>query len=161
MAPVKVTAGFIDNSREFSKTQFYLPAIAADGSNFAAVLTTPVTSKWEIVRGAIAVASLCNFTDWTAQAYGEVATPTAPTDDYANREAGLWIQYADTVTGKYYSLTIPGPDQALFRQANTDEVDIVANVPAATLKTALDANLVSELGNPIVVTRMRLIGRAS
>jgi len=87
--------------------------------------------------------------------------PVIPASENAQREIALWVQYVDTTTSKYYSMSIPGPDLTLLAQANTDEVDSVANVTAAALVLVLEAELRSELGNAIQVTRMRIIGRRS
>lgn len=152
----KVDISFIDHSRETSKTSFYVAPLLADGSNRAAVLTAVQT-----MHAAIAAATLCNLGSGSVTLYDIVEIPTTPTDENAQREQGLYVQFADTVTGKFYSMTIPGADRTLFAQINTDEVDIVSNVAAAALVTAIETYCLSELGNAVQVTRMRLIGKAT
>lgn len=154
MAPVKVTQGFIDRSREYSATQYWLPEPVGDD------LTDDIAAA-NTVKGAIAVVTLCNFTNQTASLLLDSDVPVIPSSVNAQRELGLWIQYVDTVTGQYQSMTIPGPNLTLLSQANTDEVDIVSNVTAAALLAVLEAELVSDANNPIEVTRMRIIGRRS
>jgi hypothetical protein len=152
----KVEMSFIDHSREFSKTQFYVPALLADGSNRAAVLTAV-----QNMHAALAAATLCNLGAGSVQLYKIAEVPTTPADENAQREQGLWVQYVDVTTGKLYSLTIPGADRTLFAQINTDEVDISANVAAIALLDVIEANMKSEFGNAVQVTRMRLIGKSS
>lgn len=152
----KMSVGFIDRSGEKSSTEMYLAPLAADGSNRAAI-----EASHDAVKAALATVSLCNFTVSSVQHLRDTDVPVIPSSDFAQRELGLWIQYVDTVTGKYYSSTVPGPSLALLAQANTDEVDIVANVTAAALVAVLEAELVSEFGNAIQVTRMRLVGRSN
>jgi len=151
-----MAVGFIDHSGEKSRTEMYLVPLAAGGANQAAVVTSH-----DNVKAAIAVVTLCNFTASTLLHGYDPDVPVIPANDFAQREIGLWVQYVDVTTSKYYSLTIPGPDLALLAQANTDEVDIAANVTAAALVLVLEAELRSELGNAIQVTRMRIIGRRS
>lgn len=151
---VKIRQGFIDHSGEQSSTEFWVAEAAGDD------YTTAITDAGD-VAGAIAVVTLCNFTRRTLSKQIDSDTPVIPLSSFAQREGKLWIQYVDAVDGTYQSMTIPGPDLALVSQANTDEVDIVANVTAAALVVVLEANLVSELGNAIEVTRMRYIGTRS
>lgn len=148
----KITIGYIDRSREFSRSQFYVATQLGDD------ITEPIADA-QLVQAAIAVVTLCNFTDMSLHHLIESDAPTTPTSPNAQREIALWVQYVDTVDGSYQTMTIPAPDLTLLAQANTDEVDIVANVTAAALAAVLDANLVSEQGNDIEVTRMRILGR--
>lgn len=156
--PTKVEMVFIDHSRELSRTSFHLPYIQDDGSD-APTVATDVASAYALVKAAIDAATLCNHKQSNLIAFSEMSSAVIPSSVNAQRETGLWVEYQDDVNFKFYSLTIPGPDFSLFAQANTDEVDIAANVAAIALKAVLDAQLVSELGNSITVVRMRLIGR--
>lgn len=152
----KTSIGFIDRSGEKSRTEFYLVPLLADGSNRAAIETAH-----DAVKAGIAVITLCNFTQSTVGLAYDNDIPVIPASAFAQREISLWVQYVDTVTNKYYSFSIPGPDLALVGQANTDEVDIVANVTAAAFVLIVEANLRSEFGNAIQVTRMRILGRSN
>lgn len=148
----KIKQGYIDRSGERSSSQFYVATGVGDD------MTTPFADA-NTVQTALAVVSLCNFTNLSLSHIIEVDVPVIPSSVYAQRESALWVQYVDTVDGTYQSLSVPGPDLTLLAQANTDEVDIVANVTAAALVLVLEANLVSENDNPVEVTRMRIIGR--
>lgn len=152
--PLKITQGYIDRSGEKSRSQFFVAEGAGDDYTQSFVDANDV-------QGGIAVITLCNFTDMTGSKLITVDTPVIPSSVNAQREIALWIQYVDTVTGDYGSMTIPGPDLTLVSQANTDEVDIAANVTMAAFVVILEANLVSEAGNAIEVTRARIIGRRS
>lgn len=152
----KVDISFIDHSRETSKTSFYVEPLLADGSNRADVLAAATA-----MHAALAAASLCNLGSGSVSLYDIIEVPLTPSDENAQREQGLWVQYVDTVTGKFYSMTVPGADRTLFAQINTDEVDISANVAAIALTTAIETYCLSEFGNAVQVTRMRLIGKAT
>jgi hypothetical protein len=150
--PAKITQGFIDRSGEHSRTQFYVGGGAGDDY-------TTALADADDVHDAIAVVTLCNFTDQSLSIPVQTDTPTIPSSEFAQREVALWIQYVDTVNGDYGTMSIPGPDLTLVGQANTDEVDIASNVTAAALVVVLEANCVSRDNHAIEVTRMRIIGR--
>lgn len=147
--PTQVTQSFVDASREFSATKYYIPEL--DASNYAALFG--VAGNFELVQSALAVATKCNLAAGSAIGYREDSLAVAPADQSAQREVKLKIQYQDTVNFRYGSMTIPAPIDTLF-QANTDEVDIAANVPALALIAVLEANCVSQDDNPIAITRM-------
>lgn len=152
--PEKIKQGYIDRSGERSSTQFYVATGVGDD------MTTPFADA-QAVQIGIAVISLCNFTNLSLSHLIEVDVPVIPASTFAQRELALWVQYVDTIDGTYQSMSIPGPELTLLAQANTDEVDIVANVTAAAFVLVLEANLVSENDNPVQVTRMRIIGRSN
>lgn len=152
MAALRVTQGYVDHSREFSASRFYVAQ--STGDDLAGSIADAGA-----VKTAVAVVTLCNFTNQSASLLFDSDVPTIPASQYAQREVALWVQYVDETTMKYETLQIPGPDLTLLAQANTDEVDISANVTALALIAVLEANLVSEAGNAISVTRMRIIGR--
>lgn len=150
----KISEGFVDRSGEHSSTQFYVGGGAGDD------YTTAITDA-DDVHDAIGVVTLCNFTNQSLSIKTQVATPVIPTSEFAQREIALWIQYVDATTGKFHTMSIPGPDLSLVGQANTDEVDIASNVTMLALVVVLEANLVSEAGNAIEVVRARIIGRSN
>jgi hypothetical protein len=153
-----VNFGMIDHSGEKTRSTFYLEGFAAPG---AADLPTELVAKHDAVKAGIAAVSLCNFTESKASVGGDTDVAVIPVSPYAQREIGLWVQWVDTVNGDYGSMTIPGPDLTLLAQANTDEVDIAANVTALAFIAILEANLVSRDANAIQVTRMRIVGRSN
>lgn len=154
----EVSMGFLDHSGEKSRTRFYLEALGDPG---AADLDTELVAKHDAVKAGIAAVTLCNFTESKVSVGSDTDVATLPASPYAQREIGLWVQWTDSVNGEYGTMTIPGPDLTLLSQANTDEVDISANVTALALIAILEANLVSRDGNAIQVTRMRIVGRSN
>ena len=150
----KITQGFLDRSAERGSTHFYV----ADGA--LNDITTPLADA-DAVHDGMAVVTLCNFTDQNLIVQVQADTPVIPTSVFAQREVALWIQYTDTVTGDYGTMSIPGPNLTLLGQAGTDEVDIIANVTMAAFVVILEANLVSRDDNPIEVVRARIIGRSN
>lgn len=148
----KVRQGYVDHSREFSASQFYVAESTGDDN-------AQSISDANAIRVGIGAVTLCNFTSTSLNKVIDTDTGSTPASEQAQREIALWVQYQDDVNNEYGELTIPGPDLALVSQANTDEVDIVSNVTAAALVTVLESNAVSRDGNAITVTRMRIIGR--
>lgn len=152
---VKVRQGFIDRSRENSSTQYYVDGPAA-GDDF-----TDAIADANTIKGAMSALTLCNYTRQTASIVLDEDVPTIPSSAFAQREVGLTIQYVDTVTGKYYDMTIPGPDLTLLAQANTDEVDIASNATFLAYSAIVEPLMVSEVGNAVEIVRARIVGRRS
>lgn len=86
-----------------------------------------------------------------------VSTP--PSNHWAQRELKFLCRYTDTVNGKQYSFSIPCADAALT-VGNTDMIDLSVTNGLA-LKTNFDLYALSELGNPVVLDSVMLIGRSS
>lgn len=84
---------------------------------------------------------------------------TPPSNKWAQRELKFLCRYTDTVTNKDYSFTIPCADADLV-VGNTDMVDLSAGA-GLTLKSRFDTHAVSELGNPVTLNSVELIGRSS
>jgi len=148
----KITQGFLDHSGERSRTQYYVAAGVGDD------LSVPLADA-DLIHDAMAVLTLCNFTDQILSREVQADAPVIPASEYAQRETVVWIQYTDSVTGVFGSSSIPGPDLSLLAQANTDEVDIINNVTAAAFVVIFEANAVSPADNPVEVTKMRILGR--
>lgn len=158
--PFIFNQGWIDHSNERSHSKMYVgewqivPVADADTIDDAIAAVNAMHT-------ALAVVSLCNFTDGNLTLTATSDTPTVPGSENAQREQALWVQYVDANMNEYGTFTVPGVDRNLLAQINTDEVDIQSNVTALAFIAAVEANLVSRWGNPIEVTRMRIIGRAS
>lgn len=84
---------------------------------------------------------------------------TPPSNKGAQRELRFLCRYTDTVTQKEYSFSIPCADFDLTGN-NTDMVDLSAG-PGLTLKTRFETHCVSELGNPVTLNSIELVGRSS
>jgi hypothetical protein len=76
----------------------------------------------------------------------------------AQRENGIRVFYTDSVEGKKYHFTIPGPEVAEYPEQGSDVVPLDGTHMAA-LVTAFELNCLSELGNAVVITKARFIGR--
>lgn len=94
------------------------------------------------------------------------AFPT--TNVEAQREQKLQVKFIDDVTFKKHELTIGCFDKStvtFVQNSDLIQFDINAVLPsgnaADTLAQALEANLISEAGNPVTITEMRFVGRNS
>lgn len=153
--PSELRQGFIDRSAERSSTKVYLPDVASDGTNWAD-LTADTTGRGDLLKAAFATLSKCNLTKQTLTVVLETDLPVIPTADDAQREWKLQVQYVDDVNGRFGEFSLPGPADLLV-QANTDEVDIAANALMVAAIPVFEANMVSRDGNPITITRARIV----
>lgn len=151
------TQSFIDHSGEASSFHLYNPDL--DAGNINTYTTTLLTFELGDMLAAVNALTLLNRTVTTVTALRDVSSPSLPTDQNAQREQKLLIKYTDDVTGKKYSLTIPGVDRSLVAQQGTDQVDFVNNVLVAAFVNSIENGYVSELGNAISVYDARLVGR--
>jgi hypothetical protein len=76
----------------------------------------------------------------------------------AQREIAIRVFYSDTVTGKKYHFTIPGPEVAEYPAQGTDVIDL-AGTNMAALVVLLEADCVSDVGNAIEVNSAKFVGR--
>lgn len=155
MPIAKVGMSFEDYSGEMSRTDFFMNVA---GTDYAAVIAEAAKGT----AGSV-TAEICGLSDCVCQISDIQALSTkygdpAPTVATAQRELGLLIIYTDTVTGKKYRMTIPGPKWATIGQAGTDMVNTSAALWTAFV-TAFETHAVSEVGNPVTVTSGRLVGR--
>jgi predicted ATP-grasp superfamily ATP-dependent carboligase len=139
---------FVDYSNEKSSVGVYV----ADAITEANAL---------LLNAAIVGMSIGTNQDAAILMRNEIFTgvSTPPTNKWAQREIKFVVKYTDTVTGKQYSFSIPCADAELV-VGNTDMVDLSAGA-GLTLKTRFDAHAISELGNPVVLDSVMLVGRSS
>jgi len=154
-----VTHGMIDNSGEGASVTFYLPDVTP--ANYADITGNGPTDNVGALRLAVAGISLANSTRHTVTTEVYPEAGTLPSSPWAQREIKLLVQFVDTVNSKKGTVSIPAPDLSILAQPGTDVVDHVSNVAAAAFVAAFEANAVSQDGNPITVTGMRIIGRNS
>lgn len=153
MPPVSYT--YLDFSGEQSRVSFDI--LTLNAGNFAGQ-TGPVVEGGAL-EAALSALSLCTLQKVNVSAISEETGNVAPVSPYAQREHGLLVTYQDTVNGKKYSLTIPGPDYANLAIAGTDQVNPAAAAWTAFV-TAFEANAHSELGNTVTVLGGRFVGRS-
>lgn len=155
MPIAKIGLSFEDYSGENSRVDFYMNYAGTD-------VAGPIAEAAKGTPGSVA-AEICGLTDTVCQISDIQALSTkygdpAPVVKTAQRELGLLVTYTDSVTGKKYRITIPGPKWATLGQAGTDMVDTSQALWTAFV-TAFEAHAVSEVGNAVTVTSGRLVGR--
>lgn len=152
----KVHLTFLDDSLEKSSIDYYVPALTA--VNFAASLDENTHSTAGSIAALFASLSLCTPIADSLSAMDAKYAQTPPGSDFAQREIGLMLTYTDTVTGKSYRITVPGPDWTNIRSAGTDMADMTS-VKMAAFKTAFEEHVVSPDGNAVSLVSGRLVGR--
>lgn len=155
MAATHVSVNLIDWSGEVTRCQFFVPAIAADGSNYAAVNTAI-----DNLRTALLVATDCHELNTTISIEQHSGLGTLPTVASAQREIAVRIKYRDIVTGDFGFVTCPGPD-TLFYPPQGVKGDFIPldNAIFAAFILVIEANMKSPAGNGVDVVEGRLIGR--
>lgn len=78
-------------------------------------------------------------------------------DVWAQRENKWMIEYADTVTGDVYRRELPTADLSLL-QPGSELMDLSTGAGLA-LKTAFEAYVTSEDGNPVEIQRVYYVAR--
>lgn len=139
---------FLDNSNEASTTGVRVPDAITDAN---ALLLNAGIAGMSI--GTNQRASVIQ----TRTVFNGSDTP--PSNKWAQRELKFLCRYSDTVNHKEYSFTIPCADAELT-VGNTDMVDLTVG-SGLTLKTRFESHAVSELGNPVTLNSVELIGRSS
>ncbi len=155
MPVAKVGMSFQGYSNEYGRVDFFMNYAGTD-------IAGPIAEAAKGTAGSVA-AEICGLSDCVCQVSDIQAVSTkygdpAPVVATAQRELGLLVTYQDTVTGKKYRITIPGPKWATIGQAGTDSVNTAAPLWTAFV-TAFEAHAVSEFGNAITVVSGRLVGR--
>jgi len=155
------TARMIDNSGEISTVR-----IPTDDQEALDTFSAPLADS-AALRAHLEALSLLNFVGITYSQVTADEAPVIPNVPYANREAGLRIHMTGNVSGKSYSMTVPGPDEvAVERLPGTDLADLTAS-PLAGFVTFLESNYrpfygeTAGLGTPesVTVTRAVFVGR--
>lgn len=153
----KMTFTLLDHSNEQSTMQLYTPDLNA--GNIGGYTDDTLGGELGDMRLAISALSLMNHLRRSVVATQIVDVATLPADSNAQRERKALVTYRDTVTGKSYSLTIPGFNM-VGAESGTDVLDLdVAQWVA--FRTAFEANHVSELGNAVQIITAKHVGRAS
>lgn len=147
-----LTLSYVDHDGETSNAAVRLADVNA--GNFATV-----NAAMDAIRDAIdAVTILNRYKDQRQMAVTETAK-TLPASGWAQRETKWLVTYADTVNAAGNgSFEIPGADLVQL-VAGTDALDIGTGTPGEDLVTALEANVLSRLGNPIEISSIIHVGR--
>ncbi len=146
---------FLDFTNEKSSVSFPCATPSGAAYDFDAFVVT-----LDAIGDAVAAVSLCTRGKESALVDVAAGSVSLPSDAHAQREVGLRVFYHDTTTNKKYHLTIPGPDLDLVATQGYDDVDWSITELAA-LETALEANMLSPVGNAIEIDSGRIVGRRS
>lgn len=147
----------LDHSNEQSTVRIYTPTI--DGANIADY--TDDTLGGALGDGRLALAALSEMNHLRRQVVATKIADVAalPANPSAQRERKAVVTYLDTVTGKYYSISIPGFNM-VGAEAGTDVLDLdVAQWVA--FRAWFEAKATSELENPVTIITAKHAGRAS
>ena len=156
MPVAKLTLTFLDSQNSLSKVTIPLATVTSE--NFTSVIGQAAFAVAGTLAKLISTLSIGVPVSSEIQLPAAKAAHVPPTNKYAQRELGLRVDYSDTVTGKKYHMTIPAPDWDTIGIVGTNRVNTAA-APWTALVTAMEASMVSEMGNPIQVQGGRLIGR--
>lgn len=145
-----VTLKALDYGEEATRFGFHIVQLTS--ANFDATIAAVAT-----LQGAVDNVVLGLFDGKTVQAQDIEVGPKA-TDPYAQREAKWRVRYTDDVSSQGNgSFEIGMPDLTLL-VAGTGKMDITAGAGAA-LVTAIEATVLSRLGNAVTVTEIIHVGR--
>lgn len=147
------TIQYLDYSGEKSNVSFNVPTPSGASYDWASL-----AAQVDAVGDAIDAVCLCTRGPDSLNVKIQDGSVAFPSDENAQREAGLRIFYHDTVNNKKYHVTIPGPDKSLMAVQGTDVVDW-AGTEMAALETAFEANVLSPDGNAVQIDLGRLVGR--
>jgi len=152
--PSKAGLSGRDYSGEITRLSYYLNDVAAGGGNYDAVIASQAA-----VQAAIQDVALIDFEGEYVKVVNVPTEIDNAADTGAQRELKWLVVYRDdTDPIGNGSFEIGGADTSLL-QLNSDLMDLSAGA-GQTLKSDLEANLVSRLGNAVTVTEVRLIGRS-
>lgn len=148
----------IDNSNERTTIQFNTPDL--NSGNIDDTVNDGIGGDLGDMRLALSALSLANHEKRSVVAV-RVIEPNAdaPADPNAQRERVAVVTYRDTVTGRYETRSIPAFNMVGV-VTGTDVID-TSGVQWQAFITVLEANHVSNIGNPIQFISARHAGRSS
>lgn len=146
------TFTYRDFSHELSSIQFQVTEPNPDGTDLVAL-----KALLNAIDTALEALTLCinSKETWVINV---VENPSEPSDENAQREAGMRVFCHDDSTARKFHFTIPGPDKSIVAEAGTDKIDLTITEVAA-LVTAVEAGALSPWGNSVSVDSAKLVGR--
>lgn len=153
--PTILAVTLVDDSKETSTVSFFLPDVAADGTNWAAILSARAA-----ILAAVDAVTEGYIKEHHLLTEATRLTNSIPTD--GDREAKLQVSYQDNVTLKPHTLTIPCRDKSAFTWSpGTDFVDLGASSPTSQTDfiAAFNGNVKSPAGNAVTIFSMEKVGR--
>lgn len=151
----KLTLTFRDFSDERSSVAIPIASPDPLGTDYA--VWSGIASTLIPLMEAI---SLCNVARLQLVAIAGDHNDTRPTNGFAQRELGLRLFFTDQVNGKKSYITIPGFDVGTFGNPGSDQIDLSLSA-IAPLVSYLESVMQSVDGNPVVIDRGLVVGRAS
>lgn len=142
-----------DFSGEYSSTSFNLATPTG-----AAYDWDGLEAQLDAVGDAMEAVTFCTRGKEQISVSAALGSDALPVDEEAQRELALRIFYQDTVTGKKYHVSLPGPQLALMASAGFDVVDW-SGAEMAALETAFETNVLSEAGNAVTILTGVIVGR--
>jgi hypothetical protein len=156
MAVTQFGYTFVDHSKEKTRVSFNAAEVAADGSNWGA-LVSDITSVYVLSATAIgAITGLNSVSSGVSIPDITVVSPIVYPDYGHDREIAVRFTYQDDVTAKLYRFDIPDPVD-IFSE-NSDDVDMT-NILVVALKAIVDTSWRSELGNAVTLISGHKVGR--
>jgi hypothetical protein len=149
----KVTLAYQDYSSEPSRTTMHFPDPSGATYDWAQLILDV-----DALNDAIEAVTLCERGPENIAVQLATGTSATPSDEDAQREAGLRVFYQDQVNGRKGNFTIPGPQKSLMGVQGTDLVDW-SGAEMVTLESMIETHCVSRDGNAIQILFGKLIGR--
>lgn len=134
---------------EPSTTTINTPTL--DDTNIDSVSTGMVTLGTALDNISMGVLGSRKLTAWDV-----FITATPPASEQAQREIKWEVTFRDDVTGRPGKFTVPGANTALLT-SRSDTIDLTAGGWPGVV-TAIEANVVSNIGNPVTVEKIKLTG---
>jgi hypothetical protein len=158
-----ISASFIDKAMQPTSFQTY--ASASDVTDYNADPTLNTKGIRKLIDSVVALSIATKVSEQVTNQGIEFPT-SVPTDDQAYRSSKLEISYQDTVTGKWYTNTVPARNTAKYNTfpRSKDVILTVAEGGTTEIETFVanfNAVAKSELGNACVIKEIKVAGRSS
>lgn len=143
----KVAIPFLDASNEGSTARMYVADAIGD-----AAITALFNAVVGVTLGNAQKSVLESAIDKDA------GTTGAPANQFAQREIKWLVKATDNVTGKNVTFSLPCADLDQL-VAGSELLDIGVGTPGETLVNAINAIVLSDVGNAITVNSIQHVGR--
>lgn len=148
----QLIVGFLDRSDERSNATIYVPddkvIVDAGGNN--------EPDDTDIQAWLASLAAVCDFQP--TQYAIRTQIKLSPSNGFGQREQKYLLTYVDTVSGDVGDSEIPCRDASIVPPLNTDYYDLTV-APWVAFKNAFEALAVSKLGNPVLLQKVKLMGK--
>lgn len=156
----RAVRGYVDHANRNSKVQFNISA--ADWAAYGTDVTAGAVS--DVFSGLDALTLDAPTLGRASKDFDEPGlSAVAPNNEAAVNSAKLLTLMQDTVTGKKFSQQIPARDPSAY-SSQRGFVNIATGTRTSQIGAyiaAVEAGVLSEDGNPVVVYQMRVIGKGT